>query len=345
MAELTAIGIYMNYWFPTLPHWISALVCLVIITGINLINVRLYGEAESAMSIIKVSAIIAMILLGAFIIFAQMGPIPSNFNNLWAHGGFLPNGLWGVAQSMVIVIFSFAGIELIGTTAAEVQHPERTIPRAINQVLFRIMLFYIGTMIVLVTLFPWNQVGTNGSPFVTIFESLGLPAAANILNVVVLTAAVSVYNSAIYGNSRMLYGLAKDGNAPKILSSLSVHNVPLVGILITSIITFLAVILNFFMPGEVFEYLTALTVAAIMISWSAIVITHLKFRSFHMKQNTLSTISYKSPLYPFTNYLCLALLFSIFCVMYTMDGMRIAVYITPVWVLLLYVGYRLKLKK
>ena len=214
MAELTAVGIYMNFWFPDLPQWLSALVCLVSITALNLVNVKAYGEAEFWMALIKIAAIVSMILLGLGLLFSSGQPFPENFSNLWSNGGFLPHGVWGLLEATAVVMFSFGGIELIGITAGEAENPDRTIPRAINQVIWRILIFYVGTMAVLMALWPWDQVGTQASPFVQIFDNVGVPAAAHILNFVVLTAAVSVYNSAIYSNSRMLYGLAKEGEAP-----------------------------------------------------------------------------------------------------------------------------------
>ena len=226
MAELTAVGIYMNFWFPDLPQWLSALVCLVSITALNLVNVKAYGEAEFWMALIKIAAIVSMILLGLGLLFSSGQSFPENFSNLWSNGGFLPHGVWGLLEATAVVMFSFGGIELIGITAGEAENPDRTIPRAINQVIWRILIFYVGTMAVLMALWPWDQVGTQASPFVQIFDNVGVPAAAHILNFVVLTAAVSVYNSAIYSNSRMLYGLAKEGEAPAFFLRLSPHGVP-----------------------------------------------------------------------------------------------------------------------
>ena len=225
MAELTAVGIYLQYWFPDLPQWVGALICLVIITTINLITVSAYGEIEFWMSLIKISAIILMIIFGAYFIFTDVRPFPENFSNLWSHGGFFPNGLSGMMMAMVPVFFSFGGIELIGIAAGETENPDKTIPRAINQVIYRILIFYVGTMIVLMTLWSWDEVGTKASPFVQIFENIGVQTAAHILNFVVLTAAVSVYNSAIYSNSRMLFSLAENSEAPKFLTKLSSRKV------------------------------------------------------------------------------------------------------------------------
>ena len=164
MAELTVVGIYMNYWFPDLPQWISALVCLVIITVINLVTVSAYGETEFWLAFIKIAAIIMMIVLGLWILLSNPEPFPDNFSNLWANGGFFPNGAWGMLLSIVPVMFSFGGIELIGITAGEAENPNKSIPRAINQVIWRILIFYVGTMAVLMALWPWNQVGTEASP-------------------------------------------------------------------------------------------------------------------------------------------------------------------------------------
>ena len=343
MAELTAVGIYMNYWLPDLPQWLSALICLVVITVINLVNVRAYGEMEFWMAIIKVSAIVCMIVLGAYLIFAGPQGFPDNLSNLWSQGGFFPNGAWGVALSVVVVMFSFGGIELIGITAGEADDPDHTIPKAINQVIWRILIFYVGTMAVLMALWPWNQVGKEASPFVQIFSNVGIPAAAHILNFVVLTAAISVYNSAIYSNSRMLYGLAESGEAPAFFKRLSAHGVPVNGIFVSSGITLLVVAVNYFFPGKVFMYLLSIAVAAAVISWVTIAVTHLKFRQYCAEQG--HDTKFKSLFYPFTNYLCLAFLAGIILLMTQIPDMQMAVIVLPIWLLVLGLGYSYKKKK
>ncbi len=343
MAELTAVGIYINYWLPDFPQWLSALICLLVITMINLINVSVYGEFEFWMAIIKVSAIICMIVLGAYLIFSGPAGFPENFSNLWSHGGFFPNGIWGVTLSIVVVMFSFGGIELIGITAGEAADPDRTIPKAINQVIWRILIFYVGTMLVLMALWPWNEVGTEASPFVQIFSNVGIPAAAHILNFVVLTAAISVYNSAIYSNSRMLYGLAENGDAPAFLKKLSKRSVPVRGIFISSGITLLIVILNYFFQGHVFMYLLSIAVAAAVISWVTIVVTHLKFRKYCVREN--HPTKFHALLYPMANYICLAFLAGVILLMTQIPDMQLAVLILPIWLIVLWIGYSYKKKK
>lgn len=342
MAELTAVGIYINYWYPNVPHWVTALVCLVLITLLNLISVKMFGEFEFWFAIIKVVAIMGMIILGLFLIFSGINGQATGFSNLWVHGGFMPNGMGGLIFSLVVVMFSFGGIELIGITAGEADNPKKTIPKAINQVMWRILIFYVGALTVLMIIYPWNQVGVDGSPFVQIFSKMGIPAAATILNVVVLTAALSVYNSGIYSNGRMLYSLAKQGNAPKLFGNLNKRGVPVAGVLASSGFTLVAVILNYLIPGKVFMYLISIAIIAAIINWTMIIITNLKFRKAKAAQGEVDKIEFKTPLHPYTNYICLAFLLMIVVLMTTMDSMKMAVYVLPVWLLILWIGFKVK---
>ncbi|MBP2642749.1 MAG: gamma-aminobutyrate permease-like transporter [Firmicutes bacterium] len=340
MAELTAIGIYINFWWPNVPQWISALVALVIITLINLINVKLYGEFEFWFSIVKVVAIIGMILLGIAMIFTDIGGSATGFSNLWIHGGFLPKGLWGLMLSLVIVMFSFGGIELIGITAGEAENPEQSIPKAINQVMWRILVFYIGALTVMLIIYPWNQVGVDGSPFVQIFSKMGIPVAATILNIVVLTAAISVYNSGIYSNARMLYSLAQQGNASQCFTKLGKNGIPAAGVLVSSGFTLLVVIMNYLMPDKVFMYLISIAVGAAVVSWTIIIVTNLKFRK--VKKDQTDELKCKTPGHPYTHYICLAFLAMIVVLMTQIDDMMMVVYILPVWIIIMWISFKLK---
>lgn len=340
MAELTVVGIYINYWFPTFPQWLSALIFLVLITMANLVSVKMYGEFEFWFAIIKVVAILGMIIFGLMLIFTGINGQATGFSNLWIHGGFLPNGLWGLILSLVVVMFSFGGIELIGITAGEAENPKKTIPKAINQVMWRILIFYVGALSVMMMIFPWNMVGMDGSPFVQIFSKMGIPAAATILNIVVLTAALSVYNSGIYSNGRMLYSLANQGNAPKVFAKLNKRGIPVAGVLASSALTLVAVILNYLIPGKVFMYLISIAVIAAVINWTMIIITNLKFRK--AKGMDADKLEFKTPLYPFINYFTFAFLVMIVALMTTMDDMKMAVYILPLWLFILWVGFKIK---
>lgn len=198
MTELTAVAKYINYWWPHIPSWVSVLFFFVVITAINLTNVKFYGESEFWLAIIKVVAVISMIIFGLYLLFTAGPDSTASFSNLWTHGGFFPNGFDGLFYMLAFLMFAFGGIELIGMAAAEADDPKKTIPKAINQVVIRILIFYVGSLTILLSLVPWNQLDLGGldkSPFVMIFSQLGIGWAAHLLNFIILTAALSVYNS------------------------------------------------------------------------------------------------------------------------------------------------------
>ncbi|MBP2651787.1 MAG: amino acid permease-associated region [Firmicutes bacterium] len=342
MAELSVVGTYINYWLPDIPTWVSALVCLVLITVINLINVKAYGEFEFWFAIIKVLAIVGMIAFGILIIVFGVGHggQPVGISNLWTHGGFFPNGISGVTFSMVMAMFAFGGVELVGITAGEADNPKKSIPHAINQVVWRILIFYVGALAVMLAIFPWDQMETTGSPFVQIFSYVGIPAAAHLLNLVVLTAAISAYNSALYSNGRMLYGLAVQGNAPKIFGRLSSSGVPVAAILVSSTITLFAVLISYLDPAKVFLYFMALATIAIIINWAIILVVQLKFRAEKIRQN--KTVDFKLPFYPLSSYVCLAFLVAMVIIMAFMPDMRYSLYVAPIWLIVLYICFKLK---
>ncbi|WP_021167931.1 Aromatic amino acid transport protein AroP [Sporomusa ovata DSM 2662] len=344
MAELSVIGTYINYWLPDIPTWVSALVCLVLVTLINVINVKAYGEFEFWFAIIKVLAIIGMIVFGiAMIVFGVgNGGQPVGISNLWSHGGFFPMGLYGVVMSLVLVMFSFGGVELVGITAGEAENPKKIIPQAINQVVWRILLFYVGAMTVILAIFPWNEMETTGSPFVQIFSHVGISAAANLLNFVVLTAALSAYNSALYSNGRMLYGLAQQKNAPKFFGKLNSAGAPVNAVLVSSAFTLITVLVSYLDPEKVFLYFMALATISIIINWAIILIVQLKFRNHRVQVK--EPLVFKMPFYPLGSYFCLAFLVLVVIIMAFMPDMRYSLYIAPVWLLCLYIAYQLKLK-
>jgi len=337
MAELTVVGIYVAYWFPDFPAWLTSLIVLVSITAINLINVRLYGEAEFWFAIIKVLAVIGMIVLGLVLILFGLGGEATGLSNLWVHGGFFPNGMWGLLLSLVVVMFSFGGTELIGITAGEADDPKKSIPQAIRQVMWRILIFYIGALTVMMIIFPWNQVGMEGSPFVTIFSKLGIGSAAHILNFVVLTAAISVYNSGIYSNGRMLYSLAEQGNAPKFFTKLGANKVPYVAILFSSACTLVVVAINYLIPEGAFMQVMAVATTAATITWVMIVLVHMRFRKAHAAD--VSKLTFPAPFYPIANYFCVGFMALIIVMMTQMESMQMAVFVLPAWLIVLYVGF------
>ena len=340
MAELTAVGIYVQYWWPGVPMWTSALGFFVLINVVNLLHVKLFGEMEFWFAIVKVAAILAMIGFGAYLLASGSGGPQASVTNLWQLGGFFPHGVKGMLMAMAVIMFSFGGLELVGITAAEAANPEVTIPKATNQVVYRILIFYVGARAVLLSLYPWSQVQQGGSPFVLIFQALDNGWVASALNAVVLTAALSVYNSCVYSNSRMLLGLALQGHAPRTLAHVNGRGIPVHALGLSAAATALCVLLNYIMPGEAFGMLMMLVVAALMINWACITITHLLFRK--AKAAAGETTAFRSLGYPFTNYLCLAFMAGIVVVMFLTPATRIAVWMIPAWLAVLGACYRLQ---
>jgi len=349
MSELTAVGKYIHFWWPEVPTWATAAVFFVVVNAINLANVKLFGEAEFWFAMIKVVAIVGMIVLGCYLLFSGSGGETATVTNLWAHGGFFPNGVSGLVMAMAFIMFSFGGLEMLGFTAAEADKPKQVIPKAINQVIYRILIFYVGALIVLLSLSPWNVLlesissagdPYSGSPFVKIFALIGSDTAAHVLNFVVLTAALSVYNSGTYCNGRMLLGLAEQGDAPKVLAKVDKRGVPVRALVVSALVTFLAVLVNYLVPQNALELLMSLVVAALVINWAMISYSHLKFRQ-QMDRAAVRT-GFRAFWYPFGNYLCLAFVLFILGVMLLIPGIQVSVYAIPVWLVVMWGCYRLK---
>lgn len=342
MAEITAVGVYVHYWLPDIPQWIPALLALLCMTLVNLIAVKIYGEFEFWFALIKVVTIVAMIIIGLAMILFGLGNngIAIGFSNLWQNGGFFPNGISGTVMALVMVMFSYLGIELVGVTAGEAKNPKKTLPSAIDKVFWRILFFYVLAMGVIMSLYPWNQIGTLGSPFVLTFNKLGIATAAGIINFVVLTAACSSCNSGIFSTGRMLYNLSLQGKAPKIFSKLSSRQVPSKGILFSAIFLLIGVALNYLVPAKVFTYVTSVATFGAIWVWAIILLIQLKFRS-KLSPAEVKNLAYPMPHYPFSGYISIAFLIFVTIVMYFNEDTRIALYIAPVWFGILYLSYYL----
>ncbi|MDV2468121.1 amino acid permease [Acinetobacter chinensis] len=343
MAELSAIGLYIHYWWPEIPTWVSALGFFILINVINLTHVKVFGEMEFLFSIVKIAAIIGMIGFGAWLLASGQAGETASVSNLWALGGFFPHGLSGLVMAMAIIMFSFGGIELVGIAAAETKNPTQTIPKAVNQIVYRVLLFYVLTIFILLSLFPWNQIAEGGSPFVLIFDSLGSQGVATVLNFVVLTAAISVYNGTSYGTSRMLLGLAEQDNAPAFLSRINKRGIPYAAILCSAAITLICVVLNYVFPDKAFKLLMSLVVSAIVINWMVLSLTHLKFKRHQLNLNKKTL--FPAIAYPWTNYICVAFMLGILVIMWNTPDMQIAVILIPVWIACLSLAYWFKQKK
>ena len=365
MAELTAIGVYVQFWWPEIPLWASSLFFFLVINALNFASVKVYGETEFWFSIIKVVAIIAMILFGTYLLISGTGGENASIHNLYNDGGFFPKGFFekntdgsfhGLLAAMALIMFSFGGLELIGITAAEAENPEKNIPKATNQVIYRILIFYVGALVILFALSPWRQITTDSSPFVMVFQNLNgmefelfgnkiyfTKLIANVLNLIVLTAALSVYNSSVYSNSRMLFGLADQGSAPKFLKKLNKQSVPVNAILISSCFAAICILINKIIPEEAFSILMSLVVSCLVINWVMISYTHLQFRLAKDKEKTKT--KFPSIFYPVSNYICFVFLLGILSIMW-MTNMKLSVELIPIWLGILFVFYKVfKTKK
>ncbi len=346
MAEITAVGIYMQLWFPGSPKWIWALAALLIMTTVNLIAVQAFGEFEFWFAFIKVFAIIAMIIIGLGIILFGIGNggIALGFSNLWNHGGFMPNGLKGILMSLPIVMFAYLGIEMIGITAGEAKNPKKVIPHAIDTVLWRILIFYIGALTVIMSIYPWNEINSNNSPFVLTFEQVGLRYAAGIINFVVLTAALSSCNGGIFSTGRMLFNLAEQGQAPAIFKKVGHGGVPATAIVGSTFVLLIGVVLNYFVAEKVFVWVTSISTFGAIWTWVIILLSQMKFRK-SLTKTQVTKLAYKAFWYPYGSYLAIIFLLLVVFLMGIFPDTRIALIVGPIWILALVVLYFVKYKK
>lgn len=342
MADVTAFGIYMGFWFPEVARWIWVLGIVSVVGGLNLCNVKVFGEMEFWLSLLKVAAIVAMILGGFGIMLFGISSAPgaqaTDISNLWSHGGFMPNGVGGLIASFAVVMFAFGGIEIIGVTAGEAKDPQRVLPRAINAVPLRILLFYVLTMLVLMSIFPWQQIGSQGSPFVQIFDNLGISSAATILNIVVISAAISAINSDIFGAGRMMYGLAQQGHAPKGFAKLSRNGVPWMTVVVMSGALLLGVLLNYLIPENVFLLIASIATFATVWVWLMILLTQVAMRR-SMSSEQVAQLKFPVPFWPYAPMAAIAFMLFIFGVLGYFPDTQAALIVGVVWIALLVLAY------
>jgi len=340
MAELTAIGIYVRFWIPAMPQWLPPLIALMVLYGANLLAVRVFGELEFWFALIKIAAIMILIIAGAAVIAFHFGDLgaQASFANLWSHGGFLPFGLLGVLLTLQIVTFAYSGVELIGITAGEAENPTVVLPRATNGVIFRILFFYIGALVVIMAVVPWNQLSPDTSPFVFVFQKLRIPAAASLINMVVITAATSSCNSGIYSTGRMLYSLACRGQGPRAFATLNDRNVPAAGVHVSAAVMLIGVFLNYLVPKDVFVWVTSVSLIGTLWTWGIIMIAHLGYRRA-VRESRVAAAPFRMPGAPFVNWLVVAFLLLVTGMLWMRPDTRVALYIAPLWFSLLAAGY------
>ena len=346
IADVTAFSIYMGFWFPQVDRWIWILAIILFLGALNLLSVKVFGELEFWFSLIKVVAIIAMIVGGAAIIAFGFqsgndgGGVAPGLGNLVEHGGLFPNGFEGLLAAFAVVMFAFGGIETIGITAGEAADPKKVIPKAVNTVPVRVLLFYVLTLGVLMSIFPWNEIGSSGSPFVQIFDGLGIPAAPHILNAVVITAALSAINSDIFGAGRILFGLAQQGHAPKSFGKISRHGVPWMTVVMMGGILLVGVVLNAMIPEDVFVVIASIATFATVWVWVMILASHVAMKR-EIKRKDLPASEFGSPLWPVASILTIAFMAMVIVILGVFEDTRVALYVGATWLGLLFVAYKL----
>ena len=342
MSDLTAMGQYFAYWYPQVPHWLTVLFIVLLLISFNLLGARLFGELEFWFSIIKVVTIITMVIVGLVLIFLSFKTEygHASFGNLIHHGGMFPHGAAGFLMSFQIAVYSFIGIELIGVTAGETKNPEKTIPKAINNVPIRILLFYIGGLLVIMSVIPWFKVDPDSSPFVKLFTLIGVPFAAGIVNFVVLTAAASATNSGIYSNSRILFGLAKQGLGPKVLTKTNSNGVPYLSMLVSSITLLIAALLNFVFPDAIklFIYVTTLSNVLFLVVWGMIIVSYIAYVKKNPEQHQSSAFKLWGG--KIIAYIVLSFFIFIFILLFFSKDTRVAIFISPLWFIFLFFYYK-----
>ena len=340
VAEISAVAIYMGIWFPEQPRWLWALAALGCMGAINLLAVRAFGEFEFWFALIKVVTIVALILGGIGIIAFGLGNdgVALGLGNLWQHGGFLPNGLGGVLMSLQLVMFAYFGTELVGLAAGETRQPQRTIPRAIGSLFWRLLLFYVGALLVILAIYPWHGIGSAGSPFVLTFERLGIRTAAGLINFVVISAALSACNVAIFSTGRMLCALAEKGQAPALFARTTRAGVPRNALLLSLAVLLLGVLGNYLVPEKVFLWATAIVTFGAIWTWAMILLAQLRFRA-GLNPTERQRLHYPMWLWPWSSYLALAFLGLVLGVMGYFGDLRVALYVGPAFLLGLAVLY------
>ncbi|WP_131739580.1 amino acid permease [Actinomadura roseirufa] len=319
IVDITAIALYLHYWtmFTDIPQWVLALVALAVVVSINLISVRIFGELEFWFSIVKVGALVVFMCIGVFLVVTghDVGGAEAGPTTMFEHGGVFPKGVLPMLVVIQGVVFAYASTELVGVAAGETENPEKIMPKAINSIVWRILVFYVGSVVLLAMLLPWNAYKEGESPFVTVLAKLGVPAAGGVMNLIVLTAALSSLNSGLYSTGRILRSLGAAGSAPRFTTAMSRTHVPYGGILLTTSVCVLGVGLNAWVPKDAFEIVLNFAAVGVLGTWAMIMISHLLFVR-RARRGELARPSYRLPGSPVTEIATLAFLGAVVVLMW-----------------------------
>lgn len=342
IGECIVVAEYSQYWFPGLPHWIPAVGSLLLLLGLNIMTVKLFGEIEYWFAIIKVVAIMALIGAGIYLVataYVSPNGLKASLSHLTDRQAFMPHGIMGFLAGFQLAVFSFAGIELIGTTAAEAKNPERTLPRAINAVPIRILIFYVLSLACIICVTSWAFVDSKSSPFVQLFVMAGFPMAAGVVNFVVSTSALSSANSGVFSTSRMLYGLSLKNQSPKSFAVLNSGSVPHLALIFSAACMLAGICLIFLVPDFVvlFTFLSTISAILYIFVWSMILVSYVAYRRKQPQLNKTSV--FRMPGGMAMAYACLAFFLFVIGLLWLEDDTRTGLVVMPLWFSLLYAAY------
>lgn len=337
-TEVTAVAEYMQYWFPDTPSWIWILLFSSVLIGVNAMSVKAFGTVEYWFSAIKIFAIVGFILLGSYMVWGSGNPAYGT-RHFTGHGGFFPHGWWGMWVAVVISIFSYLSVEMIAVAAGEAEHPEQAVRHAFRATIVRLLVFYLLSLTLILTIVPWDGLDKGSSPFVTVMQVLGIPYAAGILNFVVIIAALSAMNSQLYITTRMMFSLSRAGDAPASLGKLNPHGIPLNALLLSTSGIALATLLFVLFPEQAFTLMMSLSMFGALFTWMMIFLTHWHFRRHHQRHGS-QPLAFRLPGFPVSTLLGLGLMLAILLTTAFTDVFRLTLAFGLPFLLLLVLLYR-----
>lgn len=343
IVDITAVALYMHYWpvFGPVPQWVFALIALVVVTGTNLVGVKWFGEMEFWFALLKVGALTLFLIFGLVVLGTGMkvGDHHAGLAMISHTGGFFPHGLLPAIVMTQGVIFAYAGVEILGVAAGETQDARRVLPRAINSVIWRIAIFYVGSVVLLVLLLPWNAYRAAQSPFVTFFHTFGIEGTGSVMNVIVITAALSSLNSGLYSTGRVLRSLAVGGSAPPALARMNAQAVPYFGIMVTVCVYLVGVVLNCLVPSQVFELVLNVASLGVLSTWAFIILCQMKLHRL-VRRGVVPAVSFRMPWAPVTSWIALLFLAAVLVLMaFDWPDGTVTVCAIPVLAVILTIGW------
>lgn len=339
-TEVTAVAVYMSYWFPDVSGLVWILVFSAILIYVNATSVNMFGTVEYWFSMIKIVAIVGFLLIGSYVVFGGSNP-EIGFQNFTNDGGFMPNGFSGMWVAVVIALFSYLSIEMIALTAGEAKDPQTAVPKALKATVYRLILFYILTLTLMLAIVPWAGAGIEKSPFVVVIEMMNIPGAAGIMNFVVLVAALSAMNSQLYGTTRMMFSLSRAGYAPESFGKLNKKNVPVNSLLLSTLGIALATIIHVIAPESSYLLMMGIAMFGAMFTWFMIFVTHLYFR----KKYDGPKVSVRMWGYPYLTILGAVLMVSLIITTWFVSFFKTTMMVGIPWLILLSIAYYMHQKK